>query len=137
VLARNYGNGPLSTTAISAEKDIPEKFLETILQELTRARLLVSNRGAKGGFRLNRAPSDISLRDIIELMEGTIAPFQNSKQLQKLASAGQDDRRLYEAFCKLHRAAAEILENTTLADLVGSATDERTLIAKKEFPKRS
>jgi Rrf2 family protein len=50
---------------IAAEGDLPEKFLELILLELKNARIVESIRGAKGGYRLHRAPSEIQLSQIV------------------------------------------------------------------------
>ncbi|MBI5666235.1 MAG: Rrf2 family transcriptional regulator [Nitrospirae bacterium] len=58
---------------IAAERDIPQSFLAKILQTLAKAGIVESLRGVQGGFRLARKPSDISLLDVVEAMEGTVA----------------------------------------------------------------
>ncbi len=57
---------------ISENRDIPKSFLAKIMQKLVKAGLIESIRGAKGGFLLAKKPSDITLLDIIEIMEGPI-----------------------------------------------------------------
>ena len=58
---------------IAAERDIPRSFLAKILQTLAKAGIVESLRGVQGGFRLARKPSEISLLDVVEAMEGSVA----------------------------------------------------------------
>ena len=58
---------------ISRSKDIPESFLAKILQQLVKAGIAESARGVKGGFRLTRKPSKITLLDVVEAIEGSVA----------------------------------------------------------------
>lgn len=57
---------------IAKERDVPKSFLAKILQKLKRAKLVESFRGVKGGFRLARDPSGISLLDVIEAIQGGV-----------------------------------------------------------------
>lgn len=58
---------------ISAKREIPKSFLAKILQTLAKAGIVRSLRGVKGGFKLARKPEEISLLDIVEIMEGNVA----------------------------------------------------------------
>lgn len=58
---------------ISQAQDVPRSFLAKILQRLARADIVSSTRGVKGGFILNRKPSEITLLDIIETIQGPLA----------------------------------------------------------------
>jgi len=58
---------------IAKARGIPREFLAKILKELTRAGILVSFQGVTGGYRLARAPKDVSFLDVIEAMEGPVA----------------------------------------------------------------
>ncbi len=71
-LAKRYGE-TVMVNEIAAERDIPKSFLAKILQTLAKAGLVESLRGVQGGFRLARKPSDISLLDVVEAMEGPVA----------------------------------------------------------------
>jgi Rrf2 family protein len=62
-----------SATEISQAMHIPRSFLAKILQRLVRSRLLVSTRGAQGGFRLTKKPSAVSLLEIMEAIQGLAA----------------------------------------------------------------
>lgn len=59
--------------SISAKMNIPRSFLAKILQRLAKAGIVESLRGVKGGFRIARKPSDISLLDVVEAIEGSVA----------------------------------------------------------------
>ena len=58
---------------IAKNQGIPETYLAKIFQDLTKAGLVRSHRGAKGGFRLAQPPSEISLRQVIEALQGPIS----------------------------------------------------------------
>src|ERR1022692_2536887 len=118
VLARRYTQGAIRIHDIAYEENLPEKFLELILLELKNARIVESVRGAKGGYRLRRAPSEIHLSDIIRLIDGPLAPFGDAEQLRVLIDRDADHRALYSVFLQVRDAAAKILENTSVADLI-------------------
>src|SRR6202140_3780843 len=120
LLTRRYTQGAIRIRDIAYEENLPEKFLELILLELKNARMVESVRGAKGGYRLRRAPSEIRLSEIIRLIDGPLAPFGDADQLRTLIDRDADHRALYQVFLEVRDAAARILENTTLADLINS-----------------
>ncbi len=62
-----------SISVLSEQTKAPRKFLEAILLELNRAGVLVSRRGRSGGYALARAPDDISVADIIRIVDGPLA----------------------------------------------------------------
>lgn len=120
MLGRRYSQGAIRIRDIAYDEGLPEKFLELILLELKNARLVESARGAKGGYRLRRPPSEIKLIEIIRLVDGPIAPFLDAEQLRDLVSRDADHRGLYQVFLDVRDAAVRILENTTLADVLNS-----------------
>ena len=119
MLARHYNQGAIRIRDIAYEEDLPEKFLELILLEMKNARMVESVRGAKGGYQLRRPPSEIHLSEIIRLIDGALAPFGDADQLRSLIDRDAEHRALYQVFLDVRNAAARILENTTLADIVG------------------
>ena len=132
-LARKHDQGAIKIREIAADSDLPEKFLELILLELKNARIVDSVRGARGGYRLRRDPAELPLSDIIRLIDGPLAPMGDAEQLRGLIAKGGDHRALYEVFLAVRDAAAKILENTTIADVVktgkakqGTGGKERT-----------
>jgi Rrf2 family protein len=121
MLGRRYQQGAIKIRDIAYEESLPEKFLELILLELKNARIVESVRGAKGGYQLRREPSEIRLSEIIRLIDGPLAPFGDADQLRTLIDRDLPHRALYQVFLDVRDAAARILENTTLADLIVEA----------------
>ena len=119
MLARNRRQGTVRIRDIAYEENLPEKFLEMILLELRNAHIVESIRGAKGGYELRREPADLRLGEVIRLIDGPLAPFGDANHMRQLIR--RDDVNhwgLYQVFLKLRDAAAQILDNTTLADLM-------------------
>jgi len=135
-LGRRYGTETVKIRDIAMDSDLPEKFLELILLELKNARIVESVRGAKGGYRLRRAPEEIKLSEIIRLVDGPLAPFGDADQLRNLMVTDSDHRALYGVFLEVRDAAAKILERTTVADIVGgSSKSHKQPSAKKKAKK--
>jgi Rrf2 family protein len=118
MLSRRHHQGAIKIREIAYEENLPEKFLELILLELKNARMVESVRGAKGGYQLRRDPSDIRISEIMRLIDGPLAPFGDAEQLRTLIDRDLPHRALYQLFLDVRDAAANILENTTLADLI-------------------
>lgn len=72
-LARQPRDRVVLLSEIAKAQDVPENYLAKVFQDLTKAGLVRSHRGARGGFSLARTPEDISLRQIIEAIEGPLA----------------------------------------------------------------
>ena len=71
-LAAHYDCGePLQIRQIAAQQSIPDRYLEQLLATLRRSGIIRSQRGAKGGYMLARAPQAITLLDIVECLEGS------------------------------------------------------------------
>lgn len=134
MLARRYNQGATKIRDIAYEEGLPEKFLELILLELKNARMVDSVRGANGGYQLRREPAEIYLSDIIRLIDGPLAPFGDAEQLRELIDRDLPHRALYQVFLDVRDAAARILENTSLADLLADQ-DARGTRKRKRSPK--
>jgi Rrf2 family protein len=118
MLARHHNQGAIKIREIAYEENLPEKFLELILLELKNARMVESVRGANGGYQLRRDPAEIRLSEIMRLIDGPLAPFGDAEQLRTLIDRDAPHRALYQLFLDVRDAAANILENTSLTDLI-------------------
>src|SRR5205814_1159507 len=119
MLARHHEKGAIRIRDVAYEENLPEKFLELILLELKNARIVDSVRGAHGGYQLKRPPSQIFLSEVMRLIDGPLAPFGDAESLQQLIDRDREHRALYRIFMDVRNAAAQILENTSLADIAG------------------
>lgn len=123
-LALHYGQGPISLSEIARDEELPLPYLEQIVALLRRAELVRSHQGVHGGYELSREPAAIRMSDVLEVLEGSIAP---------MVCAPIDGSRLLcarESFCgsktlwwKIRDAIAQTLRATTLADLVATAPE--------------
>jgi Rrf2 family protein len=108
-----------SAAAIAAECNIPRKFLEAILAELTRQGLVWGHRGRHGGYQLGRKPGDISFGSVVRLMQGPLALVPCASQTRYRRCADCPEERACEIrslFKKVRDSTARILDQRTLAD---------------------
>lgn len=96
---------------------IPRKFLETILLELRHEELVASQRGVEGGYALARPAEEISVADVIRAVEGPIATVRGVRPEE--VEYGGAAAALQPLWIELRSAMRDVLEGTTLADLVG------------------
>ena len=80
-LAEAHDRGLVKIHEIAEEEDIPEKFLEGILVTLKNARLVTSERGREGGYRLRRPPGEIMIGEVVRIMDGPLAPLGDAMEL--------------------------------------------------------
>ena len=73
-LAEHAGEGNIPLKDVAERQDISKKYLEIIVKELVRGGLVSGMSGEGGGYRLCRSPEEYTVGEIIELMEGTLAP---------------------------------------------------------------
>lgn len=73
-LAQHQGEGIVPLKAIAQRQDVSLKYLEAIVASLTRAGVLVSQRGKDGGYRLARQPAEYTVWEILRLSEGSLSP---------------------------------------------------------------
>jgi Rrf2 family protein len=118
-LATAYEGGALVPARTVAEKeDIPEKFLEGILLALKNARVVSSERGREGGYRLRKPPGEIFIGDVMRLIDGPLAPLGDVSELQQRVRTEVRHPGLFGLFLEVRNAAAAIVDRTSLADLL-------------------
>ncbi len=120
-LAFNYKKGSLQIHQISQREKIPEKFLEQILLELKKAGLLQSRRGSGGGYQLIKPPQQITLAEVIRIIDGPLAPLGCVSKWAHISCPEQKSCRLYSVMLKVRNAIAGILEKVTFGDVCGKA----------------
>ncbi len=75
-LALNCGKGPVLLKDIAKSQEISEGYLEHILPPLKAAGLVNSTRGAHGGYTLAKTPSKITLKEVVQILEGSLSPAE-------------------------------------------------------------
>jgi Rrf2 family protein len=110
------GDHRLKRDEIASRQEIPIPYLESVLLALKHAGVVQSLRGAAGGFRLARPPSDISLADVIRAVDGPMADVRGDRPEQ--VSYPGPAARLQDIWIALRASLREILEGTSLEDLV-------------------
>ena len=118
-LAEAHGRGLVKIHDIAKREDIPEKFLEGILVTLKHARLVSSQRGREGGYRLRRPPSEILVGEVVRIMDGPLAPFADAVELAHRVQTEPRHAGLFDLFLQVRNAAAAILDHTSLANVLG------------------
>jgi Rrf2 family protein len=117
-LAEAYEGGLVKIHRIAELESIPEKFLEGILVTLKHARIVTSERGREGGYRLRRPPKEIMVGDVIRVVDGPLAPFGDAVELAHRVRTEPRHAGLFDLFLDVRNAAAAILDHTSLTDLV-------------------
>ena len=115
-LAEHVGGGYIPLHDIAARQEISEKYLESILSVLSRARYLEGVRGKGGGYRLTRPPEAYTVGSILRLTEGSLAPVDCLKQPDNTCPRAASCRTLtmWKEFGEL---TDRFFDGKTLADL--------------------
>ncbi|MGI8928296.1 MAG: RrF2 family transcriptional regulator [Candidatus Limnocylindrales bacterium] len=116
-LASNATERPLKAERISDAQGIPIKFLEAILLELKHAGIVKSTRGPDGGYGLARPPAEISIADVIRAVDGPLANVRGERPEDAHYTGSAE--HLTSVWIAVRAALREVLEQTTLEDLVG------------------
>jgi Rrf2 family transcriptional regulator, cysteine metabolism repressor len=116
-LAGHHGEGPLQSSEIALRRHIPEHYLDQLLTSLRKAGFIRSVRGPSGGHELIRDPASITVRDVIEVLEGTLSPVSwLDEPVENTDHPHHCPQR--EIWERIRAATTEILESYTLADLL-------------------
>ena len=115
-LAVAGGGQPVSLRDVAHRQQLSDKYLEQIVTPLSRAGLVRSVRGAGGGYLLTREPEQYTVGDILRPLEGDLAPVECATDEGFCERA--DQCVTLELWQEIHRAVAQVVDGTTLADLV-------------------
>ncbi|MEN8614849.1 Rrf2 family transcriptional regulator [Dehalogenimonas sp. THU2] len=115
-LAQHYGDQVIPLKDIARRQEISLPYLEHLVGPLVDAKLIQSIRGARGGLKLAKSPDRIRMSEVVCLLEGPIEPVDCIQSPDKCDRAKFCATR--DIWGDLGRAMNEVLEQTTLADLV-------------------
>ena len=115
-VALSQDEGPIQLKFIAERQQISLYYLERIIAPLVREGFLVSTRGPAGGVALGRKAEDIKVREVVELLEGSIAPVECVDDPSVCPRA--DSCATCDLWGEVKEAMEEVLDGVTLQDLV-------------------
>jgi Rrf2 family transcriptional regulator, cysteine metabolism repressor len=114
-LALNYQKGVIRLSEIVKSQGLSEKYSEQIISQLKASGLVLAQRGAEGGYILSRPASQITLRDIVDSLEGTLKLVSVEENTDHSKSSGFIKQRVWDA---LSLTLENTLHKISLGDLV-------------------
>ena len=109
-------NRQIEAKAIAEKNDIPYRFTLKILRKIVQAGIIKSYRGVNGGYVLNKKPSEITLKDVIETIDGKIARNKCMENPESCKNNGicKVQRKLY----KVQKVLADEMSKITFQDVL-------------------
>lgn len=117
-LAIHYGEEPSSIKSISERQNISEYYLEQLFSPLRKADLIKSIRGAQGGYILSRSPKDITVADIMRVLEGPIEISECIEENNERSCSNIDCCATRLLWSRIKESIDSVMESTTLQDMV-------------------
>ncbi|MBA5850569.1 Rrf2 family transcriptional regulator [Clostridium sp. cel8] len=117
-LAVHYGSEPCSIKSISQRQGISEYYLEQLFSSLRKANLIKSIRGAQGGYILSRHPNDITVGDIMKVLEGPIEISECIDDINGNSCNNADYCATRLLWSKIRDSIDSVMDSTTLQNIV-------------------
>ena len=116
-LAEHRGEGFISLKEIAERQGISKQYLEQIVSLLNTSNMLRTNRGKQGGYMLAKEPSDYTVREILRITEGSLAPVTCLEEEVNLCDKATYCKTL-SMWTGLQKAINDYLDSVTLQDMV-------------------
>lgn len=119
-LALNYNKDgtPVALNGIAQRQEISEEYLEQIFSALRRSGLVESVRGAQGGYKLGRPANEITIGDILRVLEGSLAPVDCVLENRKPTCKRYENCVMNGVWLKVRDAINKTVDSISLADLM-------------------
>lgn len=114
-LAIHYGDAPITIKCISERQNVSEYYLEQLFSSLRKADIITSTRGSQGGYVLSRPPEEITVYEIMNVLEG---PVEISDCLEESSCSNIDCCATRILWAKIKESVDEVMKSTTLNDIV-------------------
>lgn len=129
-LAVHQQDGYVPLKAIAQRQDMSDKYSEQIIQQLSKAGLVQSARGAQGGYKLTRRPCQYPVGEVLRTVDGSLAPVSC---LDCSTPCGKFDSCItISLYKKIQEAIDQVVDNTTLADIMSEYENKRSTTAEEE-----
>ena len=122
--------GPHAARDLALQTQIPEPTTSKLLKKLTRAGVVVSQRGARGGYALARSPQEIGVHEVIEAIEGPIAVTECSDESSDSSCEYETNCGVRANWQRINLAVQTALSGITLADMALAGTADLVLLAR-------
>jgi len=116
LLSLAAAGAPRTADSLAADQGLPPRFLGAILADLRRAGLVASQRGAEGGYRLARPPSEIYLAEVIRALDGPLAEVRGFRP--EATSYDGAAEHLQQIWVAVRASLRKVLEQVSLDDVV-------------------
>lgn len=133
-LSLRWGKGPVLLKDVAQRQEIPLQYLEHLIRPLVQAGIIKTTRGARGGISLLKPPREVILSEVIQLLEGSIAPVAcvDNPELYP-----RSDRCVtHDIWAEVKKAMDGVLKSTTFEDLVERQKEKRNLKQPKDRQKQ-
>jgi Rrf2 family transcriptional regulator, cysteine metabolism repressor len=114
-------DGPMKLEELAHRTGAPQSVLEQVMPVMRSAGIVRSERGPAGGYRLNKAPEEITLERVVRLFQGQLAPIGYATRRHPDAAPKFVADSLRPAWSEVRDATIDILDRTTFADLAKRA----------------
>jgi Rrf2 family transcriptional regulator, cysteine metabolism repressor len=118
-LALEQSGDAVKLEQLAERTEVPTSVLEQVMPTLRSAGIVRSERGAHGGYRLNKPPEEISLERVVRLFQGPLAPIGYATRRQPDPCPEMVARSLRPTWAEVRDATIDILERTSFAELAG------------------
>jgi Rrf2 family protein len=117
-IARNEQKGFIKIEEICSKRDVPKKYLELLFSILRQNQYIKTKRGASGGYKLAKPASQISVAEIIRLMDGALAATASVSKYFFSDTPLSKEKKLMKIFWEIRDFISERLEALKLSDLI-------------------
>lgn len=121
-LAIHYGEGPVALKQIADKENLSENYLEQLVSQLRREGLLKSVRGAQGGYMLAMPPNEITVGNVLRVLEGNLAPadciIEEDYECEK-----EENCITKFVWIKIKESIDEVVDSITLQDMLDKSIE--------------
>ena len=118
-LAMHVGTAPVQAKKIARRQAIPARFLEQVLYGMKKAGLVMSVRGAQGGYVLSKKPSEVSVVEILEALDGPLLLSSGGTERGQGRRPSKPELLLGKIWEQVHQAERHVLEAISVEELAG------------------